>query len=145
MFRQYPLEAPGADGWTPLMLRQLSEPAVQTVLDFFRACELIADWPAQFAMNLIVLLPESVKRERPIALLHILYRAYVRFRWPLVARCQRLYAGLGTWDKATPGWGFWTLPSPDLSVEKQPAVTRSICVRSVLAWRRFMTGAASLI
>ena len=87
------------------MLRNLSDEAIQAILDFYRACELRADWPAQFAVNLIVLLPKSWKRERPIALTHVLYRAYVRLRWHLVARWQLHYARLGTWDKATPGSG----------------------------------------
>ena len=104
-FRQLPLKAPGLDGWTPHMVRQLGEAAIQAVLDFFRACELCAEWPAQFALNLIVLLPKSVKRERPIALLHILYRAYVRLRWHLIARWQVEYSRVGFWDKATPGSG----------------------------------------
>ena len=104
-FRQLPLKAPGLDGWTPHMVRQLGEAAIQAVLDFFRACELCAEWPAQFALNLIVLLPKSIKRERPIALLHILYRAYVRLRWHLIARWQVEYSRVGFWDKATPGSG----------------------------------------
>ena len=104
-FRQLPLKAPGLDGWTPHMVRQLGEAAIQAVLDFFRACELCAEWPAQFALNLIVLLPKSVKRERPIALLHILYRAHVRLRWHLIARWQVEYSRVGFWDKATPGSG----------------------------------------
>ena len=104
-FRKFPCKAPGADGWTSQMLRNLSDEAIQAILDFYRACELRADWPAQFAVNLIVLLPKSWKRERPIALMHVLYRAYVRLRWHLVARWQLHYARLGTWDKATPGSG----------------------------------------
>ena len=104
-FRQFPCKAPGADGWTPQLLRGLPEPAIQAILDFFRECELCAEWPAQFAVNLIVLLPKSLKRERPIALLHILYRAYVRLRWPLVANWQHHYARVGKWDKAMPGSG----------------------------------------
>ena len=104
-FKKISCKAPGADGWTSQMLRNLSEGAIQAILDFYRACELSADWPAQFAVNLIVLLPKSCKRERPIALMHILYRAYVRLRWHLVARWQLHYARLGTWDKATPGSG----------------------------------------
>ena len=105
LFRHFPCKAPGADGWTPQLLRQLPEPAIQAILDFFRECELCADWPAQFAVNLIVLLPKSLKRERPIALLHVLYRAYVRLRWPLVACWQSHYSRIGTWDKAMPGSG----------------------------------------
>ena len=54
-------KAPGADGWTPQLLRGLPEPAIQAILDFFRECELCAEWPAQFAVNLIVLLPKSLK------------------------------------------------------------------------------------
>ena len=104
-FKRMPLKAPGMDGWTPQMLRRLSEPAVAAVLDFFRQCELRAEWPAQFAINLIVLLPKSIKRERPIALLHVLYRSYIRLRWSLVSQWQISYSRIGVWDKATPGSG----------------------------------------
>ena len=104
-FKRMPLKAPGMDGWNPQMLRRLSEPAVAAVLDFFRQCELRAEWPAQFAINLIVLLPKSIKRERPIALLHVLYRSYIRLRWFLVSQWQISYSRIGVWDKATPGSG----------------------------------------
>ena len=104
-FGKFPLKSPGMDGWTPHMVRQLGGEAIQAILDFFRACELNAEWPAQFAVNLIVLLPKSVKRERPIALLHILYRAYVRLRWQLISSWQIEYSKVGCWDKATPGSG----------------------------------------
>lgn len=52
---------------------------------------------------LIALLPKSDKRERPIALLHVLYRAWVRLRWRLVSDWQVAYSKQAGWDKAVPG------------------------------------------
>ncbi|CAE7816912.1 unnamed protein product, partial [Symbiodinium sp. CCMP2592] len=102
-FKKVPTKAPGLDGWTCEMLRNLSVEAVQAILEFFHHCEREASWPDQMVFALIALLPKSEKRERPIALLHILYRAWAKLRWPLVATWQAAYAARATWDKAVPG------------------------------------------
>ena len=85
------------------MLRNMSGEAVQAVLDFLRVCELQAEWPAQMTVALIALLPKSAKKERPIALLHFLYRSYIRLRWDLIAEWQVSYSRTAVWDKALPG------------------------------------------
>ena len=102
-FRKVPTKAPGLDGWTCEILLNLSVEAVQAILDFFHHCERQAAWPDQMVFALIALLPKSEKRERPIALLHILYRAWAKLRWPLVASWQSAYARRAQWDKAVPG------------------------------------------
>ena len=102
-FRKVPSKAPGLDGWTCEMLLNLSVEAVQAILDFFHYCERQAAWPDQMVFALIALLPKSEKRERPIALLHILYRSWAKLRWPLVAAWQVEYARRAPWDKAVPG------------------------------------------
>ncbi|CAE7557169.1 unnamed protein product [Symbiodinium sp. CCMP2592] len=102
-FKKVPAKAPGLDGWTCEMLRNLSVEAVQAILEFFHHCEREASWPDQMVFALIALLPKSEKRERPIALLHILYRAWAKLRWPLVAAWQTAYAARARWDKAVPG------------------------------------------
>ncbi|CAE7225467.1 unnamed protein product [Symbiodinium natans] len=102
-FKKVPTKAPGLDGWTCEVLHNLQPNAVQAILDFFRHCELEASWPDQFVFSLIALLPKSDKRERPIALMHILYRSWVRLRWKLVADWQRAYSRQASWDKAVPG------------------------------------------
>ena len=102
-FKKIPSKAPGLDGWTCEVLRHLSSEAVQAILDFFQYSERQAAWPDQLVFVLIALLPKSEKRERPIALLHILYRAWAKLRWHLVAVWQSSYARQAQWDKAVPG------------------------------------------
>ncbi|CAE7770113.1 unnamed protein product [Symbiodinium sp. CCMP2592] len=97
-FKKVPAKAPGLDGWTCEMLRNLSVEAVQAILEFFHHCEREASWPDQMVFALIALLPKSEKRE-----LHILYRAWAKLRWPLVAAWQTAYAARARWDKAVPG------------------------------------------
>ena len=92
LFRKFPAKAPGADGWTAQLLNNLSETAVRAILDFMHACEAAAEWPAQFAISLIACLPKNTLRERPIALLHVLYRSYVRLRFFLIIQWQHSYA-----------------------------------------------------
>ena len=102
-FKKVPTKAPGLDGWTCEILQNLQQPAVQAILDFLHQCEREASWPDQMVFALIALLPKSEKRERPIALLHVLYRSWVRLRWKLVSDWQFTYAKRATWDKAVPG------------------------------------------
>ncbi|CAE7728568.1 unnamed protein product [Symbiodinium sp. CCMP2592] len=103
LFKKFPAKAPGADGWTAQMLNNLSEEAVRAVIDFMHACEASAEWPAQFAISLIACLPKSTLRERPIALLHVLYRSYVRLRFSLINQWQQEYANQCHWDRSLPG------------------------------------------
>ncbi|CAE7320490.1 unnamed protein product [Symbiodinium sp. CCMP2592] len=103
LFKKFPAKAPGADGWTSQMLNNLSEEAVRAVIDFMHACEASAEWPAQFAISLIACLPKNTLRERPIALLHVLYRSYVRLRFSLINQWQQEYANQCQWDRSLPG------------------------------------------
>ncbi|CAE7255944.1 unnamed protein product, partial [Symbiodinium sp. CCMP2592] len=102
-FRKAAKKAPGVDGWTADMLRNMSGEAIQAVLDFLRSCEMRAEWPAQVVVALVSLLPKSDKKERPIALLHFLYRSYIRLRWNLISEWQVTYSSKAAWDKALPG------------------------------------------
>ena len=102
-FRKVSKKSPGIDGWTSDVLRNMSQEATQAVLDFLRTCELQAEWPIQIAVALVALLPKSTKKERPIALLHFLYRSYIRLRWDLIASWQCDYSRIAGWDKALPG------------------------------------------
>ena len=101
-FRKAAKKAPGMDGWSADMLRNMSVEAIQAVLEFLRTCELQAEWSAQIAVALIALLPKSANKERPIALLHFLYRSYIRLRWDLIAEWQVTYSQRAVWDKALP-------------------------------------------
>ena len=103
IFKKFPAKAPGADGSTAQLLNNLSETAVRAILDFMHACEAAAEWPAQFAISLIACLPKNTLRERPIALLHVLYRSYVRLRFFLIIQWQHSYAQQCSWDRSMPG------------------------------------------
>ena len=102
-FKRVPTKAPGLDGWTCEVLQNLQAPAVEAIVAFLHHCELKATWPDQMVYALIALLPKSEKRERPIALLHVLYRTWVRMRWKLVSEWQIRYSSAAVWDKAMPG------------------------------------------
>ncbi|CAE7622030.1 unnamed protein product [Symbiodinium sp. CCMP2592] len=102
-FKRVPSKAPGIDGWTFEVLKNLQRPAVASIISFLHHCETEATWPAQMVFALIALLPKSEKRERPIALLHVLYRTWVRMRWKLVSDWQFQYCKAAVWDKAMPG------------------------------------------
>ncbi|CAE7728585.1 unnamed protein product, partial [Symbiodinium sp. CCMP2592] len=102
-FKRVPSKAPGIDGWTFEVLKNLQRPAVASIISFLHHCETEATWPAQMLFALIALLPKSEKRERPIALLHVLYRTWVRMRWKLVSDWQFQYCKAAVWDKAMPG------------------------------------------
>ena len=102
-FKRVPTKAPGLDGWTCEVLQNLQAPAVEAIAAFLHHCELEATWPDQMVYALIALLPKSEKRERPIALLHVLYRTWVRMRWKLVSEWQIRYSSAAVWDKAMPG------------------------------------------
>ena len=102
-FKRVPTKAPGLDGWTCEVLQNLQAPAVEAIVAFLHHCELEATWPDQMVYALIALLPKSEKRERPIALLHVLYRTWVRMRWKLVSEWQIRYSSAAVWDKAMPG------------------------------------------
>ena len=97
------LKSPGPDGWRIDHLQAMDDKAVEAVVSFYHECEAKAAWPQQMTVSLIAMLPKNLTRERPIALLHILYRTWVRLRWDLVSTWQAGYAKNATYDKAVPG------------------------------------------
>ncbi|CAE7569710.1 unnamed protein product [Symbiodinium natans] len=97
------LKSPGPDGWRIDHLQAMDDKAVEAVVSFYHECEAKAAWPQQMTVSLIAMLPKNLTRERPIALLHILYRTWVRLRWDLVSTWQAGYATAATYDKAVPG------------------------------------------
>ena len=97
------LKSPGPDGWRIDHLQAMDDKAVEAVVSFYHESEAKAAWPQQMTVSLIAMLPKNLTRERPIALLHILYRTWVRLRWDLVSTWQAGYATTATYDKAVPG------------------------------------------
>ncbi|CAE7471247.1 unnamed protein product [Symbiodinium natans] len=97
------LKSPGPDGWRIDHWQAMDDKAVEAVVAFYHECEAKATWPKQMTVSLIAMLPKNLTRERPIALLHILYRTWVRLRWDLVSTWQVSYAKNAKYDKAVPG------------------------------------------
>ena len=96
-------KAPGLDGWEAPMLTSLSDEALDQVLSMLHQCEALGQWPVQITTSLIAMLPKKDTIERPIALLHYLYRGYMRCRYPLVSEWTRAYCNANRYDQAAPG------------------------------------------
>ena len=58
---------PGPDQWTPAELRKLPKEAFSGLAFFFGRIEQTGRWPAQAMMQIISMLPNSLKSERPLA------------------------------------------------------------------------------
>ncbi|CAE7422902.1 unnamed protein product, partial [Symbiodinium microadriaticum] len=78
-----PLKAPGPDGWTPHLMRALTAAQCQRLALIMREAELSGNFPEQWHVSLVVLLPKSPEIERPIALMHVLLKS-----WMLVEHAQ---------------------------------------------------------
>ena len=84
-----PLKAPGPDGWTAPIARALSDEQCHQLAGIMRQAELSGSFPAQWAVSLVVLLPKNSEIERPIALMHLLLKAWMKLRWPLLEQWQK--------------------------------------------------------
>ena len=73
-FRSMPQRAHGADGWSIDMLKQLNEEECQIMVQLFHRVERSGDVPNQWKVAMIVTLPKAWDIERPIALLHTVYK-----------------------------------------------------------------------
>ena len=99
-----PLKAPGPDGWTALIARALSDEQCHQLADIMRQAELSGSFPAQWAVSLVVLLPKNSEIERPIALMHLLLKAWMKLRWPLLEQWRKGFATKAWWDSCGPGF-----------------------------------------
>ena len=82
-------------------MRPLPEPAKQALVDLLTQVEQELVWPATILLNLIILLAKPNGGERPIALIAILYRIWVRMRKPELEVWEAARAG--HWDSAVQG------------------------------------------
>ena len=99
-----PLKAPGPDGWTAPIARALSDEQCHQLAGIMRQAELSGSFPAQWAVSLVVLLPKNSEIERPIALMHLLLKAWMKLRWPLLEQWQKGFAAKAWWDSCGPGF-----------------------------------------
>ena len=101
--RRAPLKAPGPDGWTPHLMRALTNPQCHRLASIMREAELSGSFPEQWHVSLVVLLPKSPEIERPIALMHVLLKSWMKLRWNLLEQWQHNFATQGWWDSCGPG------------------------------------------
>ena len=101
--RRVPLKAPGPDGWTPHLARALTDGQCQTLADIMRRAELDGSFPEQWTISLVVLLPKNSEIERPIALMHILLKSWMKLRWSLLDQWMKSFAPQAWWDSCGPG------------------------------------------
>ena len=102
-FRKLPNKAPGPDGWTVQVLRALPLQACEWIAEVCRKVELTGEAPAQWTVSLVVLLAKKPQIERPIALCHVVYKAWVKARYYLVERWLEGFADKAPWDAARKG------------------------------------------
>ena len=101
--RRAPLKAPGPDGWTPHLMRALTATQCHRLASIMRDAELCGTFPEQWHVSLVILLPKSPEIERPIALMHVLLKTWMKLRWSLLEQWQQSFATRGWWDSCGPG------------------------------------------
>ena len=101
--RRAPLKAPGPDGWTPHLMRALTAEQCHRLASIMRQAELNGSFPEQWSVSLVILLPKNLEIERPIALMHVLLKAWMKLRWRLLEQWQESFASQGWWDSCGPG------------------------------------------
>ena len=101
--RRAPLKAPGPDGWTPHLMRALTAEQCHRLASIMRQAELNGSFPEQWSVSLVILLPKNLEIERPIALMHVLLKAWMKLRWCLLEQWQESFASQGWWDSCGPG------------------------------------------
>ena len=102
-FRRLSPKASGLDGISIDMLRNAPEAAVSSLIDIFHHMERHMELPTQCQTALIALLPKNTTAERPIALLSVIYRVWVRLRWPPLQKWQQHAKLIMPWEAAMPG------------------------------------------
>ena len=102
-FRKLPNKTPGPDGWTVQVLRALPLQACEWIAEVCRKVELTGEAPAQWTVSLVVLMAKKPQIERPIALCHVVYKAWVKARYYLVERWLEGFADKAPWDAASKG------------------------------------------
>ena len=86
------------------MARELTEQQCETVASIMNQSERSGVFPEQWTVSLIVLLPKNHLIERPIALMHILLKAWMKLRWHLLDRWLSGFAPTAWWDSCGPGY-----------------------------------------
>ena len=103
-FRSLPQKAPGPDGWNIPVLKALPLQACNWIAEVCRRVEATGVAPAQWTVSLVVLLAKKPQIERPIALCHVVYKIWIKFRYYLVEQWLDGFAARAPWDSARRPW-----------------------------------------
>ena len=101
--KHLPDKACGPDAVSAQLLRNAPPLALPPLLKLFQEMERTALLPTQQQMHMVVMLPKTSSKERPITLTSILYRVWCRLRKPLLDQWQRALPPSMDHDRARPG------------------------------------------
>ena len=139
--RRIPDKAGGPDGWCTNMLKCLPEEAAGDLAALFREVELTGAMPLQWTISSIILLAKNSEVERPIALMHIVLKLFLKLRW-LTNGSRTSKTGSGG-TRPKPVFHASTSQSRGSSSLRFPSITTNIeshCTStSQLFMRRFPT------
>ena len=102
-FRKLPNKAPGPDGWTVQVLRALPLQACELIAEVCQRVEETGRAPAQWTASLVALMAKKPQIERPIALCHVVYKAWIKARYYLVEQWLESFTAKAPWDAAVKG------------------------------------------
>ena len=91
VLKHLPDKACGPDAVTAQLLRNAPPLALQPLLKLFQEMETQAQLPTQEQMHMVIMLPKTSTKERPITLTSLLYRAWRRLRKPLLDHGRNSY------------------------------------------------------
>ena len=101
--KHLPDKACGPDAITAQLLRAAPPLALPPLLHLFQEMEKQAQLPTQQQMHMVIMLPKSSTKERPITLTSLLYRVWCRLRKPLLDQWQKQLPPTMDHDRARPG------------------------------------------
>ena len=101
--KHLPDKACGPDAITAQLLRTAPPLALPPLLHLFQEMEKQAQLPTQQQMHMVIMLPKSSTKERPITLTSLLYRVWCRLRKPLLDQWQKQLPPTMDHDRARPG------------------------------------------
>ena len=105
----------GPDGWCTNMLKCIPEEAAGDLAALFREVELTGTMPLQWTISSIILLAKNSEVERPIALMHVVLKLFLKLRYPLVNQWIQDIKDRIWWDSAKAG-----VSCIDISQESPP-------------------------
>ena len=103
VLKHLPDKACGPDAVSAQLLRTAPPLALQPLLKLFQDMEHQAQLPTQQQMHMVIMLPKTSTKERPITLTSLLYRVWCRLRKPVLDQWQKQLPPTMQHDRARPG------------------------------------------